>query len=112
MLPLAGRLDTLVRAILRRLPLSDYQKTRLWATSLRRPQGRVQDWAYYRCIELALRALVAPDWHRFSLPGAGDAASKYSMLEFGVANGHSFQLMLHFRDVCLRRMRLKNQVVV
>ena len=111
MLPLAGWLESLVRATLRSLPLSDYQKTRLWATSLRRPQGRVQDWAYYRCIELALRALSSPDWDRFSLPGAGHPTNKYSMLEFGVANGHSFQLLLHFRDVWQQRLGLKNQIV-
>jgi hypothetical protein len=34
------------------------------------------------------------------------------MLEFGVANGQSLQIMLHFRDVWLRRLRLKNKVVV
>jgi hypothetical protein len=33
------------------------------------------------------------------------------MLEFGVGNGEGFQILLHFRDVWLRRLRLKNKVV-
>lgn len=111
MLPLAGRLEKVVRAVLRRLPISDYHKTRLWATSIRRPVGRVQDWAYYRCIELATRAFATANGYVVAFPGAGDAKSTFSMLEFGVANGHSFQVMLHFRDVWLRHLGLGNQVI-
>lgn len=111
MLPLSGRWESFVRACLRRLPLSDYQKTRLWATSIRRPQGRVQDWAYYRCIELATRAFATEKGYAIAFPGAGNPNSTFSMLEFGVANGHSFQIMLHFRDVWLKRLGLKNQVI-
>ncbi|HEY3823887.1 MAG TPA: hypothetical protein VGL82_04985 [Bryobacteraceae bacterium] len=111
MLPLAGRFERLARAFLRHLPLSDYQKTRLWATSIPQPPGRVHDWAYYRCIELAVRSLATPDGYSVAFPGAGDPSAKYSMLEFGVANGQSFQRLLHFRDVWLRRLRLKNRIL-
>jgi hypothetical protein len=49
--------------------------------------------------------------NRAPFPGAGNPASKYSMLEFGVANGNGFQLMLHFRDFWLRKLRLQNKVL-
>ncbi|MDQ6677560.1 MAG: TylF/MycF family methyltransferase [Acidobacteriota bacterium] len=111
MLPLAGHFERVARACLRRLPLSDYQKTRLWATSISQPQGPVRDWAYYRCIELATRAFATPEGYSVAFQGAGDPNQSYSMLEFGVANGQSFQTLLHFRDVWLSRMRLKNKVL-
>jgi len=109
-LPLAGRWEEIFRGFLRRLPISDYHKTRLWATSIPRPQGRPHDWAFYRCIELATRAFATEKGYGVAFPGAGNPNSAFSMLEFGVANGQSFQLMLHFRDVWLRRFRLRNQV--
>jgi hypothetical protein len=111
MLPLAGRIEGLVRSFLRRLPLSDYQKTRLWATSLPRPRGRVQDWSYYRCVELATRGFATSEGYAVAFPGAGNPDSAFSMLEFGVANGHSFQVLLHFRDVWLKRLHLENKVM-
>jgi hypothetical protein len=100
-----------LKGFLRRLPISDYHKTRLWATSIPRPQGRVQDWTLYRCIELATRAFATEKGYSVAFPGAGNPNSAFSMLEFGVANGQSFQLMLHFRDVWLKRLRLRNQVI-
>jgi hypothetical protein len=110
MLPLLNRAEGFLRALLRRLPLSDYKKTRLWATSLSRPVGRVKDWPYYRCIELATRSFATPEGYSVAFPGAGDPDSKYSMLEFGVGNGNGFQILLHFRDVWLKRLLLKNKV--
>jgi Macrocin-O-methyltransferase (TylF) len=112
---LAGRFERLVRSLVRRLPLSDYQKTRLWATSLRRPLGRLNDWPYYRCVELATRSIALPkdyDGHGVPFPGLGDPDSRFSMLEFGVASGDGFQVLLHFRDVWLRRLRLRNKITV
>jgi hypothetical protein len=76
-----------------------------------RPEGRTEDWPYHRCVELATRAFATPPGYATAFPGAGDPNSRYTMLEFGVASGGSFQLMLHFRDVWLRRLGLKNQVV-
>src|SRR4051812_32002151 len=100
MLPLLNRAEPFLRAILRHLPLSDYVKTRLWATCSRRPLGRANEWPYWRCIELATRSIVNPDVaNNTPLPGAGQPDSKYSMLEFGVASGEGFRLLLHFRDV-------------
>lgn len=110
MLPLSGRIEGFVRGVLRRLPLSDYHKTRLWATSLPRPLGRVKDWPYHRCVELAVRAFATREGYAVAFPGSGNPESGYSMLEFGVANGGSFQILLHFRDVWLKRLRLKNTV--
>lgn len=112
MLPLAGYFERLTRACLRSLPLSEYQKTRLWATSIPSPQGRVHDWAYYRCVELATRAFARPEGYEIAFPGAGNRATKFSMLEFGVANGQSLRIMLYFRDVWLRRFGLTNEVIV
>jgi hypothetical protein len=109
--PLLSRADGLIRPLLRWLPLSDYQKTRLWATSLSRPVDRVKDWPYYRCVELAVRSFATPQGYCVAFPGAGDPDSTFSMLEFGVGNGDGFQLLLHFRDVWLRRLRLKNKVL-
>jgi hypothetical protein len=101
MLPLAGRWEEILRGLLRQLPISDYHKTRLWATSIPRPKGRVQDWTFYRCIELATRAFATEKGYGVAFPGAGNPNSAFSMLEFGVANGQSFQVMLLFRDVWL-----------
>ena len=112
MLPLSGRLQGFVRALLRQLPLTDYQKTRLWATSLPIPQGRMKDWPYYRSVELAVRGFATHEGYVVAFPGAGDPSSAFSMLEFGVANGGSFQILLHFRDVWLKRLHLKNKVTV
>lgn len=112
MFPLSGRLKGFGRTLLGLLPLTDYQKTRLWATSLPRPAGRVKDWPYYRSVELAVRSFATHEGYTVAFPGAGDPASTFSMLEFGVANGNSLQVLLHFRDVWLRRLRLKNKVTV
>lgn len=113
MLPLTWHLEGIVRGVLRRLPLSDDQKTRLWATSLGRPRGRASDWPYYRCIELATRALVStPGGHSPAFQGAGNPERSFSMLEFGVGNGDSLQVLLHFRDVWSKRLRPKNKIVV
>lgn len=109
---LSGRMTGAIRSVLRRLPMSDYYKTRLWATSLPRPLGRVKDWPYFRCVELAFRSFATRDGYTVAFPGSGNPESKYSMLEFGVANGGSLQLLLHFRDVWLRRLRLQNTVTV
>lgn len=98
-------------SILRRLPLPDYHKTRLWARSLRPPRGRVADWPYYRCIELATRSFATAEGYGVAFPGAGDPAKRYTMLEFGVANGHTFEVLLHFRDAWLRRLCLRNPVL-
>jgi Macrocin-O-methyltransferase (TylF) len=37
-------------------------------------------------------------------------ANEYTMLEFGVAHGRSFERMLHFRDVLKRRLRVQPAV--
>ena len=108
----SGYFERAVRTALRSLPAPDYYKTRLWATSIGSPQGRVHDWAYYRCIELATRAFATAEGYQIAFPGAGEPGSRYSMLEFGVARGQSLQIMLHFRDVWLRRLGLKNRVMV
>jgi hypothetical protein len=107
----------MMRSLLRhlpigRLPISDYHKTLLWSAAVTRPRGRREDWAYFRCIELATLAFATPQGYGTAFPGAGDPTSRYSMLEFGVAAGASLQIMLHFRDVLLRRLRLPNQVTV
>jgi hypothetical protein len=96
---------------IRYLPISDYHKTRLWSATMPRPRGRVAAWPYHRCVELAVRAFATRAGYGTAFPGGGDPASSYSMLEFGVAAGASFQFMLHFRDVWLRRLRLENRVV-
>jgi hypothetical protein len=96
---------------IRHLPIPDYYKTRLWSASLSRPRGRVAEWPYHRCIELATRAFATALGYGTAFPGAGDPAAEYSMLEFGVAGGATFQLLLHFRDVWLRRLNLKNRVI-
>ena len=104
-----------MRALFRhlaKLPLPDYYKTRLWAASLGRPTGRGGEWPYHRCVELAVRAFATPLGYGTVFPGGGDPASRDTMLEFGVAAGASLQLMLHFRDVWLRRMKLRNRVTV
>ena len=106
----------MLRAMLRhlpigKLPIPDYYKTRLWSASMPRPRGRAEEWPYHRCIELATRAFATPLGYGTVFPGAGDTASRYTMLEFGVAAGGSFQRLLHFRDVWLRRLRLSNQVL-
>jgi hypothetical protein len=107
-LPLAGRFQSLVRTFLRHLPFSDYQKTRLWATSLPRPMGPVKGWPYYRCLELGALALASPGGYGgFVL----DPTGSYSILEFGVANGNGFQLMLHCRDTCLKKYGLQNKII-
>jgi hypothetical protein len=93
------------------LPIPEYYKTRMWSATMRPPRGRVAEWPYHRCVELATRAFAGRAGYGTAFPGAGNPASSYSMLEFGVANGRTFQLMLHFRDVWLRRMNLKNRVV-
>ncbi len=94
-----------------RLPIPDYYKTRLWSATMPRPRGRTAEWPYHRCVELATRAFATGAGYGTAFPGAGDPTSTYSMLEFGVANGRTFQLLLHFRDVWLRRMNLRNRVV-
>jgi len=96
---------------IRHFPISDYYKTRLWSASMPRPHGRAAEWPYHRCVELATRAFATRTGYATTFPGAGDPRSSYSMLEFGVAAGASFQLLLHFRDVWLRRLKLKNRVV-
>jgi hypothetical protein len=94
--------------MLRRLPIPDYVKTRLWSTGLPRPLDDMPAWPYYRCIDVAIRAMARPDPARGEL--ILDRASNYSMLEFGVATGESFRKMLHFRDVCQRKYRLDNTI--
>jgi hypothetical protein len=101
----------MLRSLLRKLPVSEYWKTRLWATGIRRPNGRTAEWPYYRGVELATRAFATPAGYGTAFPGAGDPSSSYSLLEFGVAGGGTLQLMLHFRDVWLRRLGLKNRVI-
>lgn len=96
---------------IRHLPIPDYYKTRLWSASLPRPRGHVSDWPYHRCVELATRAFATKLGYGTAFPGAGHADSRYSMLEFGVASGGTFQTLLHFRDVWLRRLNLRNRVV-
>jgi hypothetical protein len=96
---------------IRHLPIPDYYKTRLWSATLPRPRGRTAAWPYHRCVELAVRGFASRAGYGTAFPGAGDPRSSYSMLEFGVAAGATFQLLLHFRDVWLRRMRLRNRVV-
>jgi hypothetical protein len=93
------------------LPIPDYYKTRLWSAKTPRPRGRTAEWPYHRCVELATRAFATRAGYGTAFPGAGDPTSSYSMLEFGVADGRTFQLLLHFRDVWLRRMNLRNRVV-
>lgn len=103
---------TLLRLLpIRYLPLPDYYKTRLWSATMPRPRGRTASWPYHRCVELAVRAFSTRAGYGTAFPGAGNPASSYSMLEFGVAAGGTFQLLLHFRDVWLRRMKLQNRVV-
>jgi len=65
----------------------------------------VKDFPYYRGVELAVRGLATG--YGFAFP----SAASYSMLEFGVAEGNSFRLLLHFRDYWLRRLRLRTRVV-
>ena len=96
---------------IRYLPVPDYYKTRLWSATMPRPHGRTAEWPYHRCVELAVRGFATPSGYGTAFPGAGDPSSTYSMLEFGVAAGGTFQLLLHFRDVWLRRMKLQNRVV-
>jgi hypothetical protein len=90
--------ESFTRACLRRIVLSDYYKTLLWSSYLSRPRGRMLDRPYYRAIELATRAL-ASGYGGFTFP----PSQGYSLLEFGVANGDSLQVLLHFRDVWRRR---------
>ena len=97
---------------IRFLPISDYWKTRLWAASISKPNGPTAAWPYFRCAELAMRAIATRDGYGTAYPGAGVSSSSYSMLEFGVAGGRTLQLMLHVRDVWLRRLGLHNKVVV
>jgi len=106
----------MIRALLRYLPLRylpipDYYKTRLWSASMPRPRGRTADWPYHRCVELAVRGFATNAGYATAFPGAGNPLSTYSMLEFGVAAGGTFQLLLHFRDVWLRRLNLRNRIV-
>jgi Macrocin-O-methyltransferase (TylF) len=105
--PLTGPVKQLARALLRRLPISDYYKTRLWAASFPRPVGRMAERPYYRSVELSMRAL-ANGYGGLTFP----EAKGYSMLEFGVANGDTLQLMLHFRDVWQRRLQLPKKIEV
>jgi hypothetical protein len=62
-------------------------------------------------VELATRAFATPEGYGVAFPGAGIPESAFSMLEFGVGNGGSFQMLLHFRDVWRKRLRLKNKVI-
>src|SRR5579884_723469 len=79
MLPLVSRAELLVRRLLDWLPLSDYQKTMLWSTSLPVPYDRVKDWPYFRGIGLGLQGLASEYAVKFP------DAKGYSLLEFGVA---------------------------
>jgi hypothetical protein len=65
-------------------------------------------WPYYRCIDIAIKAIARPDPARGEL--VLDRTKSYSMLEFGVATGASFRTLLHFRDVCLRKYKLTTPV--
>jgi hypothetical protein len=106
-------LRTLIRYLpLRWLPISDYWKTRIWAASSPRPTGLTAAQPYHRCVELATRGFATPSGYGTAFPGAGNPLSSYTMLEFGVAGGRTLQLMLHLRDVWLRRMNLENHVFV
>lgn len=105
--PLSGHCDALVRRVLRALPLSDYVKTRLWATTIPTPLGRMPEWPYYRGVELVLRG-VASGYAGVSFP----QAEGYSLLEFGVAHGASLQKLAHFRDVWVRRLGLTTPITV
>lgn len=92
-------LRAFVRRLLSNLPLSDYYKTRIWA-ALRLSGGSKSDWPYYRCVELALQ--------ESSRQGT---ANKFSLLEFGVAEGDGFTRLLHFRDVWARRLGIRSQIL-
>jgi hypothetical protein len=35
----------------------------------------------------------------------------YSVLEFGVANGNGFQLMMHCRDTCMRKFAIRQNII-
>jgi hypothetical protein len=72
------------------------------------PTGPVKGWPYYRCIELAARALASPDGYGGIVL---DPSRTYSVIEFGVAQGNGFQLLLHCRDVCLRKFGLSNKLL-
>lgn len=107
MMPLAGRFQAMVHGLLRRLPMSDYQKTRLWATSLPFPVGSVKAWPYYRSMHLVSQALASPDGYGGMML---DPGGSYSVIEFGVARGGGLELMLHCRDTCIRKFNLTNKI--
>jgi hypothetical protein len=95
----------MLRSLIRRLPLPDYWKTVLWSRGIRPPKGRTMDWPYYRGIELVMQGLVRG--YMVDFP----KSAGYSMLEFGVANGQSFQYMLHCRDVQKRKLRTNIPII-
>ena len=89
----------------RRLSLARYCTTLLWSRTRRTPRGDVKDWPYYSSIELALLGIARGYGVRFP------RADTYTMLECGVASGRSFEKMLRFRDVLVRRLGVKQRVV-
>jgi macrocin-O-methyltransferase TylF-like protien len=87
-----------------KLPLPAHYRTLLWSRSIRRPRGHRVDWPYYRAIQLALLGVSRDYGARFP------HADAYTMLEFGVADGGSFQRMLHFRDVLRRHLHVSKMI--
>lgn len=81
----------------------DYYRT-LWRHRARKPPGNARDWPYYRAIEFGMLGISRGYGARFPKTDA------YTMLEFGVATGNSFERMLHFRDVLQRRLRIPQRV--
>jgi len=84
--------------------LLSYYKTLLWSRTIVRPRGHVKDWPYYRSIQLAMSGLRGQGV-RFP------RSDTYTLLEFGVAGGASFKKMLHFRDVLVRRFKIKQRIL-
>jgi Macrocin-O-methyltransferase (TylF) len=84
--------------------LLSYYKTLLWSRTIGRPRGHVKDWPYYRSIQLAISGIQGKGV-RFP------KSDTYTLLEFGVAGGASFKKMLHFRDVLVRRCKIKQRIL-
>jgi hypothetical protein len=64
----------------------------------------MKDRPYYHSIELAMLGVSRAYAVRFP------KADTYTMLEFGVASGGSFERMLHFRDVLRWRLKVSQRV--
>jgi hypothetical protein len=94
-----------MRGSLRYLPFPEYYKTLLWSRTRRAPRRDVKDWPYYSSIELAMLGIKRGYGVRFP------ESDTYTMLEFGVASGPSFEKMLRFRDVLARRLAVSQRVL-